>query len=236
MSLLSISQEVCDVIGLARPAAIVTGNDQLARQIFGLAKETLDELGLMDWPILQVPYSFTTVPNQTAYNLPTNFGREIGDTVFVASQYTQLRGSLTPADWQRQRDSLAQNIGRYRFRIYGLPTMLNFAPTPQVAEEVTFEYQTTIRVRQADNTYKNTYFADTDVSVVPEELVKKGLKWRLRRAKGLDYSEEFDDYEIARAQRLAQALGMGSMPVAYRSGHDMPEELNVWIPETGYGS
>lgn len=236
MSLLSISQEVCDVIGLARPAAIVTGNDQLARQILGLAKETLDELGGMDWPILQVPYAFSTIAGQAQYALPADFDRETADTVFIASQYGQLRGSLSPADWQRQRSTLAANMGRYRFRLYGLPNVLNFQPVPQVAEGIVLEYVTTIRVKQADNTYKNTYFADTDVSVVSEELVKKGLKWRLRRAKGMDYSEEFDDYEIARAQKLAQALSMGSMAVASRSGNEWPEELGYCIPETGYGS
>lgn len=236
MTLLSVAQDVCDVIGLVRPAAIITGNDQLARQILGLAKETLEELGLMDWPMLEVPYTFNTTVGQAQYDLPADFGREVGDTVYVASQYSQLRGSLSPADWYRQRDALQAQIGRYRFRIFGLPTKLNFAPTPQVVEEITLEYQTTYRVRQGDGTYKDTFYADSDVPLVAEELLKKGLKWRLRRAKGLDYSEEFDDYEISRAQRLAQALSMGSMPIAYRSQYDMPEGLNLYIPETGYGS
>lgn len=233
MTLLSVAQDVCDVIGLTRPAAIITGPDALSRQILGLAKETLAELGRMDWPMLEIPYSFNTAVGVAQYSLPADFGREVGDTLYVASQYSQLRGSLTPADWQRQRNSFASQTGKYRYRIFGLPLAINFSGTPQVVEQVIMEYQTTYRVRQADATYKNTFYADTDVSLIDEELLKKGLKWRLMRRKGLDYSEEFNDYEIQRAQFLAQGLGMGSIPVATRSSDEM--ELGYYIPENGYG-
>lgn len=237
MSLLSVAQDVTDVIGLTRPTAIVSSTDQLSRQILGLAKETLDELGLMDWPVLEIPYTFNTVVNQSQYALPDDFGREIGDTMYVTDQYMSLRGSLTPADWQRQKSGLQVNMGRYRFRIFGLPTMLNMQPTPTMVQTLTMEYQTTSLVQQTDNTYKNTFFADTDVTLMPEELLKKGLKWRLRRAKGLDYSEEFNDYEMSRADRLAKALSMGSMAVAYRSGIEDCAGIGVpYIPEVGYGS
>lgn len=236
MTLLSVAQDVCDVIGLTRPAAIVSGTDQLARQILGLAKETLEELGAMDWPILEIPYTFNTVNAQSQYDLPSDFGREVGDTVYVASQYDSLRGSLTPADWQRQRSGMQANLGRYRFRIFGLPLKLNLTPTPSVVEAIVLEYQTTYRVKQQDGTYKATFFADTDVPLMPEDLLKKGLKWRLRRAKGLDYSEEFDDYEITRAQRLAQQLSMGSMPVAYRGFASTDAPIgNMYVPESGFG-
>lgn len=236
MSLLSVAQDVADVIGITRPTAILSGTDQLARQILGLAKETLQELGLMDWPTLEIPYTFDTVNGQAQYSMPVDFGREVGDSVYLLSQYDALRGSLTPADWQRQRSGLQANLGRYRFRIFGLPVTLNITPTPTVVETVVMEYQTTYRVRQLDGTYQTTFFADTDVPIMSEELLKKGLKWRLRRAKGLDYSEEFDDYEISRAQRLGQSLSLGSMPVAFRN-FNIDEGLgNTYIPESGYGS
>lgn len=237
MSLLSVAQDVCDTIGLTRPAAIVSATDQLARQILGLCKDTLEELGRMDWPVLEIPYTFPTVVNQAQYALPADFGREVGDSVYVSGQYQSLRGSLTAADWQRQKSGMQANLGRYRFRIFGLPTLLNITPVPTKVETLVMEYQTTYRVQQVDTTYKNTFFADTDVTLMPEELLKKGLRWRLRHAKGLDYSEEFNDYEMSRAQRLAQMLSMGSMPVAFRSGIDNAEGIgDMYIPEAGYGS
>lgn len=236
MSLLSVAQDVTDEIGLTRPTAIVSGTDQLARQILAISKVVLDELSNMDWPILQVPYQFSTVVSQSQYSLPSDFDRETVDTAFLASQYYSLRGSLTPGDWQRQRNSLPSQIGRYKFRVFGLPLKLNFSPTPLTVETVVLEYHTTYKVKQSDGTYKTTYFDDTDVSLVPEELVKKGLKWRLKRAKGLDYSEEFNEYEVARAQRLAQQLAIGSQAVAQRNLLDTPEISGGFVPENGFGT
>ena len=235
MSLLSICQEVADVTGITRPTAIVNGTDQLARQFLGIAKETLEELCQMDWPQLEIPYQFSTVANQMTYALPADFKREIGDTAYLASQYYPLRGSLTPGDWNRQRNQLPSQIGRYKFRIYGLPLQIYFTPVPGTVESVIFEYQTVYQVQQIDNSYKNTWYSDDDVPLVAEDLVKKGVKWRLRRAKGLDYSEEFNVYEMARAARLAQALTLGSLPVAYRNQVEIPELPTGYVPEFGFG-
>ena len=236
MSLLVVCQDVADMIGLARPTAIATSMDQISRQMLAFCKETLDELARMDWPGLEIPYSFPTVVNQSAYSVPTDFGREVGDTAYIATQYYSLRGSLTPGDWSRQKNALPSQIGRYKFRIYGYPSKINIYPTPLTVETVVFEYSSTAKVRQADGTAATTYAFDTDVPVVPEELVKKGLKWRLKRAKGLDYAEEFNDYEMSRAMMLAQALALGSMPVAYRAMIDNPEIPQGYVPEFGYGS
>jgi hypothetical protein len=236
MTLLSTAQRACDVAGLPRPAALLSSTDPFNRQVLALAIEVLDELCLMNWPILNVPYTFNTVANQSQYDLPEDFKREMGDTMYAASQYTQLRGSLTPADWARQRDTLQAQYGRYRYRIFGLPLKINVSPTPTAVEALTFEYQTTYKVQQADTTYKNTFFADSDVPLVDEDLFYSGLKWRLRRVKGLDYSEEFNEYEVDKAKRLAQALQLGSMPVSYRYPYDVPDGLGFYIPENGYGN
>lgn len=235
MTLLTICQDVADVIGLTRPTAIVTDTTQLPRQMLGFAKETVDELSRMDWPVLEVAYTFPTVAGQASYTLPVDFKREIGDSVYAATSYTQIRGSLTASDWARQRSSMP-GIGRYRFRIYGYPQKLYISPTPQVAETIVMEYQTCNKVVDSTGALKTAFTLDSDMPMVAEELVRKGLKWRLRRAKGLDYSEEFDDYENDRSTQLAQALGMGSMAVAYRSPYDSDSGLgNPYVPDHGFG-
>lgn len=234
MTLLAVCQDVADVVGVQRPTAIITSLDQLSRQMLGLAKETLEELSLMDWPQLVVSGTITTVTGQVPYPLPTDFEHEIGDSMYVANRYESVRGSLTPADWARQRNSLP-DLGHYRFRIFGYPRAINIMPTPQMPENLVYEYKSNYRVMHSDNSLGRTYSDDADVPLVPEELVVKGLKWRLRRAKGLDSSEEFDDYEFSRTTRLAQQLQLGSMAVAYRSPFDAPL-TDGYVPETGYGA
>lgn len=235
MTLLSVCQDVADVTGLTRPPAIITGQDQLQRQMLGLAKETLCELGLMDWPILQVPYTFNTVAGQAQYDLPADFGREVGSTVYASARYAEVRGQLTAAAWAKQRNELP-NLGRFKFRIFGMPLKLSIYPVPDTVETVVMEYASTYRVKQATGVYVTTYADDQDVSLMPEDLIKLGLKWRIRRAKGMDYSEEFDAYELTRNQRLAQQLDMGSMPVAYRGVNDDGYPFGPYMPETGFGA
>lgn len=232
--LLQVCQDVADVVGVQRPSAVVTSLDQLARQMYGLAKETLDELSLMDWPILVVPATLPTVVDQTAYPLPADFEHEIGDTLYLANRYDQVRGALSPGDWARQRNTYP-DLGRFRFRIFGNPLTLNLTPPPKMAEQMVYEYKTNLKVRRSDGTLGVTYANDDDTSIVPEGLVYKGLKWRLKRAKGLDYTEEFDDYELSRNQRLAQQLAFASMPVAYRSPFDAAEIAVGYVPESGFG-
>lgn len=235
MTLLSICQDTADAIGLTRPSTIVSSTDPLSRQMLAFAKETLEELSAMAWPKLEVAYSFNTVALQQTYAVPADWSREIGDSVYGSARYSQIRGSLTPGDWARQRNILP-GLGFYRFRIYGNPLMINLTPTPQVVETIVLEYQSANRVTANLGGTKVTYTLDDDTSIVDEDLMKKGLKWRLRRAKGMDYSEEFDDYELTRAQRLAQALQLGSLPVAYRGIYDGSELIGMgWVPETGYG-
>lgn len=230
MTLLTVCQDVADAVGVQRPSTVVSSLNQLERQLFAFAKETLEELSLMDWPVLCRAATINTVIGQQAYSLPADYEHEIGDTLYLSDKYQQVRGQLSPGDWARQR-SILPDMGQYRFRVYGHPLTLNITPTPQVVESLTYEYKT----NRKTTALGTTYTADSDVSLVPEDLVRKGLKWRLRRGAGLDYSEEFNDYEIARAQRLAQQMQFGSMPVAVRAQYDDAPLTNGYVPEIGFG-
>lgn len=236
MTLLSMGQDICDTIGIPRPSVIATATDQIGRQIFGIAKETVEELTAMDWPILSIPYSFQTIVGADTYPVPNDFHHGIADTAYLATQYYPLRGSLTPSDWQRIRNALPSQIGRYKFRIMqGDPPMFVMSPVPGTVETVVLEYKTTNRVQQSDGTLAPTFTADTDVPIVPEALVKLGIKWRLKREKGLEYSDEYDDYQVQKQTGVAQALDIGSLSVAYRHLIDYPEIANGYVPEYGFG-
>ena len=235
MSLLSLCQDVTDVVGIPRPTAIITGADQISRQLLGFAKEAIEELATMDWPMTNLEYPFQTVVGQAAYPVPTDFFKIVTDTAYLASQYYILRGSLTAGDWQRQRNALPAQIGRYKFRLYGSPMSIVLTPAPGTVENIVLEYVSLNRVIKADGTPLPTWTNDTDVAVYQEDLIKKSVKWRLKNAKGLDYAEDFDDCQVCTARALAQALGLGSQVIAYRRTVDVPELSDGYVPEYGYG-
>jgi hypothetical protein len=237
MTLLTIAQRVADEVGLPRPAGVAGSTDQLARQMFALANTTLEELGKRNWPELVETFTFPTVVNQAAYSGPTDYARFATDAAFVTSMYYSLRGSLSANEWQRRLNGLPSIAGRYRYRVFGSPPQINIVPAPQKVESVTFEYLSSNLAVNASNVPIPLYSVDTDTSIMPEELVRKGLKWRIKHAKGLDYSEDYNAYERDAAQLFAQKLNLGSTPVAQRYLYGDLEELGAfYVPETGFGS
>lgn len=234
MSLLTVAQRVADEVGLPRPAAVAASTDQLARQMFSLANTTLEELGKMNWPELDALHTFNTVVAQESYPAPDDYARYATDAGFIASQYYQMRGSLTANEWRRRANGFPSSAGRYRYRMFGYPLRMHVVPVPQTVENIAIEYISRNLVIGQDLTRKTRYVLDTDSSVMPEELVRKGLKWRIKHAKGLDYSEDFNSYETSKAELLAQRLNLGSIPVATRwLGDD--GLVGPYIPDTGYG-
>lgn len=236
MSLLDIAQRVADEVGLPRPAAVAAGTDQLARQMFALANTVLEDLGRMNWPALSTSFSFPTIVDQDAYAAPADYGRSVTDTAFLADVYYQMRGALSANEWGLRKNNLPSTAGRYRYRLFGQPLKIHIVPVPSLVQTVTIEYMSNLLALDADGvTGKPIFVADTDTPIVPEDIVRKGLKWRIKHAKGLDYSEDFNAYEMSRDQSFAQALGLGSTPVAQRSYADIPELGNGYIPDTGFG-
>lgn len=236
MSLLNIATSVADAVGLPRPSAIASSTDQLARQMFALANEVLEDLHYLDWPILEIPYSFNTVIGQESYNLPTDWERSINDTAYIASQYYNMRGSLTSNDWQRNKNALPSQIGRYKYKIYGNPLKIYIHPVPMTVETIVLEYITSNKAQNTVGTFIPQFAADTDTPIVPESLVRKGLKWKIKHAKGMEYGEDFNDYERSKQTLFAQQLDIGAIPVALRRMIDIPEVPNGYIPEFGFGA
>jgi hypothetical protein len=77
-------------------------------------------------------------------------------------------------------------------------------------------------------TIKERFTLDTDSFLVERELLKLGLAWRWRKAKGYDYTEEYEEYE----SRLAETLGndvprttlrMDQEPAQVRPGVFVPD-------------
>jgi len=81
------------------------------------------------------------------------------------------------------------------------------------------------------NNGSNSYTLDTDITVFPEYLLELDLIWKFRRAKGLDYGEDFRDFQTQfelekQADKPSETLNMQPSNRAI---------LSVNIPETGFG-
>ncbi len=147
--------------------------------------------------------------SQTDYALPADFARSIDGTFWDRTRYWQMRGALSPQNWQLYRSSIygkATIERRWRFRnsdwlssMSGTPStnILSIDPTPiDNGSILVFEYNSNGWCADADTGARQTqWLADTDVGVIDEYLIYLSVKWRLLRRMGVSYQEEKDEYD-----------------------------------------
>lgn len=79
------------------------------------------------------------------------------------------------------------------------------------------------------------FVKDTDVCLLPERVVKLGVKWRFRSAKGLDIEQAQDEYRRALSSAHAKLGGAREISI---TGARSSMHLGDWrnVPDTGFGS
>jgi hypothetical protein len=195
MSLLSIIQDAADQLGLTRPSTVMTSTDPLIVTLLGLAQA--EGKALYDrhtWQVLQTEYTFPTVNGTASYALPTGFDQLLKDTVFNRTRRRRMVGDLSPSQWQETQASLVTMINP-AFRIKG--NLFFISPTPTSAETVAYEYISMNWCQSSLLVGQSRWAADTDTGILSENLMTLGIIWRFKSAKGLDYAEAMNDYEIA---------------------------------------
>lgn len=235
MTLLTMAQSVCDEIGLPRVAAVATATDPLGMQMFALAKKELRELSKrFDWPVLQRAYSLAVVAGTATYSLPAGFRKMSSGTAYRDNDYWMLRGSVTPNEWQRRKAELLSSLDRSVFRIFGNPAQLVLDPVPVANGNLVFEYQSKNYAQTNVPVEILTYTADTDTSIVDEELVQMGLMWRIKHAKGLEFGADIAEYNSAIPKAFAEAY---AQPPVQVGGPLVLSPLTFgYVPLNGFGA
>jgi hypothetical protein len=235
VALLDLVQRVCDEVGLPRPVTVASATDQLARQLFGLANAELEELSKrFDWPVLTREYNFPTVAAQPQYALPGDYRKFLANTVYDSTRYYQMRGSLSAGEWQRTKAMNLGSLSCARVRIYGNPLKLNVLPTPTSVENVVFEYLSKNFAVNGAGAEQLRFSNDGDTSLIDEGLVRMGLKWRIKHAKGLEFSADLAEYEAVVAREFAAALAQPHIPVGFSRHTDAPI-TSGYVPSDGFG-
>lgn len=237
MSLLTVAQAIAEEIGLPSPSTVVGNSDRTAKQLLRVLNRAGRLLAKKNWTILQKEHTFSTSNGTASYDLPSDFDRLIDLTVWDRTQYWQLRGALNAAAWQVRKSALIATTSlRSNFRIKP-DTLVNkffVDPTPTSTRDLVFEYVSSQWVKDSGNsTGRIAYAADTDVALVPEELLELEGIWRMLNRKGFAYAEEKLEAEKAidrtfAADRAISVLNMGSSVAS-------PVDAAMNVPEGGFG-
>lgn len=231
MTLLATCQAVADEIGLNAPAAIVGNFDLTAKRLLQAAQAAGQDLyRAHNWSILQREETITTVASTSNYAVPDDFGRLVSDTLWDATNFWRLRGAVSPQEWQRLNRSIISPAGlRRHVRLLQGPlagSVLVY-PTPAASgDSLIYEYISRYWCESSGGAGQAAWAADTDAFRIDDELLRMSTLWRTKRALGMVYADERDDFDLAlkRARQADLALPITNMaPAPIRDYPTIPE-------------
>lgn len=220
MDMLSIIQEFCKRTNINVPTAVISSSDEQVLQVLGLLEEEGQDLAQRgDWQVLirealhttlntEIQGSIDTIaPGFDRFKPNTFWDRDLRLPVYI----------LSNVDWQQEQ---ATNITgpRYQARIRG--NQLIADPVPVAGHTWAFEYITKNWITDsAGSNPSDEFVADTDLVLLPEKIVKTGLRWRWKKEKGFDYDEDFQTYE----KMIAKSLGSSGLKKRLNMGQEIEE-------------
>lgn len=205
MSLLSIVQGVALRCNFPQPSVAFASTDPVIQLMVACAQDAGDDASeRVDWAALkqQALTIFTGNGATPAFPVPIGFQRLSPSDVFISSLYPTLRmpGPVNEDDLiAMKRLPITAQPSVWRQVIFNGVMSIEFFPVLSAGEVVSYVYAAgTWITGTLGNPYSPSIWqADTDLSLIPERIIRLGAVWRWKRRKGLDYAEEMTDYEGA---------------------------------------
>jgi hypothetical protein len=231
MTLLSMVQDAADQIVIPRPSTLIGSADPVSRLFLRLANKEGKELAKRtNWQALTIEGSITTANGTASYVLPTAFDRIIEGSMFNRTQTKKVVGPITAQRWQQlQADGVTGVWQAFRIRA----GYFYITPTPTATESIYYEYISKYWCSTTGETSPDqaAFVLDTDIVYLPEEIMTLGLVWRFKHARGLEYAEDYQTYELKVAEAAGSDGGTGLLDLSA----DEPG-TGVYEPSTADGS
>lgn len=177
------------------------------------------------------------------YALPSDFKRFVDNTMWDRTRFWQMRGALSPQEWQLFKSSpIGQASLERRWRVRNASgaaagSGLKFSIDPSVMDNgstLVFEYVSNAWCTSSGGTLQTQWAADTDIPLLDSYLMTLGIEWRTLERLGLSFDTELAEYELEVDKAIARDSGSTTLDMA-PSGNTFL--LGPWnIPETGFGS
>ena len=201
MSVLTAIQSASVRLNQSRPGIVFSDNSQYANEMSELANEAAIAIAkAADWRKLHKLYVFSGT-GKVEFPFPDDYDR----MPLKASMFsTRSRMALV-----RARD-IDQWLQLQILPVVGYPGRwiitgghIEVMPALMACEEVKF-YYITKNIVEGD---KTVFTNDNDVFLLSERLLTLGLVWRWRALKGLDYSEDMKNYDVALSEEAGRDKG-----------------------------
>jgi hypothetical protein len=213
-------------IGVVSLDSASTGNAGF--QLLGLLNALgSDLIRVHDWQNLEKTMTFTGDGVATTFALPADFGRQVNQTQWCASNRQPMIGPMTAQQWSWCQYGLVGTGIYFRYRILG--NQYTVYPVPGVGEQFALYYISrnwvlpADQVAEPDPTYADKITNAADVPQFDARLLINGLKAKFWGQKGFDTTKlqkEFDDSLIAEKGQMqgAAVLSLSNSSRGYLIG------------------
>jgi hypothetical protein len=226
MSLLTVVQGVCAVVGVSIPTSSVFTNinsNRTMQEMLALANEMAQRIAYdagRDWGALKksallLGADLNPDPDitelQTAFPLPSDYKRMLLTSQVWRSTSTQqpMRFVSDTDEWMQRRAS-NENEAWGEWAIHG--GEMHIWPGMPVGTSATFAYLNKNCIALASGGYGDTFMADTDSYRLNERLLRLGMIYQWKANKGSPYAEDMGSFSDALAMEM---------------GHDKPSPIIV---------
>jgi len=218
MTLLSIVQTVADRIPVAKPSFVINSGDDTTRQLLAIAQAEGKSLAKRTpWQALQKEATFATVATETQGTLATiasDLSRHYIRfcTLWNRTEEEPYDGPIDAKMWQAIKGENITGPNDW-FRIW--QDSLYITPAPTAGDTAALEYISVNWCQSSGSVGQSAWAADTDTGILDEDIMTLGILWRFKKDHGLDYAQDFVEYE----QQVNDAISKdGGKPTVYMGG------------------
>lgn len=195
MTLLKICQDVADEVKDNRPGSIVGNEDPTAQVLLRLAQKVgRDLMESVEWQVLRKEQTFTAVAGENQANiLPDDFNRFVKETFWDRTNKVLIAGPIQAVEWQSIK---AQGHTYLDPKFIHRGNAVSIYPAMGGGESLAFEYVSDEWCTDsAGTTGQTAWAADTDVSLIDEELITLGVLYEHLASEGQPAGGAFQDFK-----------------------------------------
>lgn len=214
-TVLEIAQRACKSprIALDAPSEVysssATENIQLAELMNVAAKELMRA---HSWQKLRRLHTMTGDGTTETFALPTDYDRMVDQThVWGTRDQEPMEAIASVDEWLRREIQTVETITD-AWIIYG--DEIHIRPAMGASDRAQYWYVSENYCLNSLSVAQPEFSADDDTFRLDDELLRLGLIWHWREAKGLAYAEDMATYELQLSKRImhdkgARTLTMG---------------------------
>lgn len=212
-SVLTIVQDAAPKLGVAVPAELFSSTDRTEIELRSVLNEVAERVvRAHDWSVLKTLATNTGDGTTEGFDMPSDYLRMPKDGRVWSTRWQNPLTPVSSDEW------LMLDIQDYDL-VTGawilLGGQIKFNPPLTSTELAKWYYISCNYAVPESGSNKSAFSADTDTFILDDRLLELMLIWEYRQRKGLDYSEDLANAEIA----LGQAIGddKGARIISQRS-------------------